>query len=192
MSITDVNNSALANQVNFSDKSKSQHQNQRISEWIGVSSDGSLVYMPIDPRTEKGKKFIEDFEKMQKLERTPAADVVNFTSKTQESKEFQADTADFKSKNLSDTEKKELILKARTKAAGWSIVGGPISTLYYGLRSDNTVAEKYNLDPNEDKDLVKRIKHEQTIATIPSLIWGPGGLCAYIYNKTRDANDIDL
>ena len=49
---------------------------------------------------------------------------------------------DFQSKKLSDPEKKELILKARTKAAGWAFFGEAFSTLYYGLRSNNTVAKK--------------------------------------------------
>ena len=108
---------------------------------------------------------------------------------------LQADTVDFQSGKLSDTEKKELILKARTKAAGWSIFGGIFSTLYYGLRSDNTVAKKFNLDPDNDKALIKNIKREQVLWTVPSIIPGLGfigGLAAYIYNKNCDADDIDL
>ena len=108
---------------------------------------------------------------------------------------LQADTVDFQSGKLSDTEKKELILKARTKAAGWSCFGEVFSTLYYGLRSDNTVAKKFNLDPDNDKALIKRIKREQILWTVPSIIPGLGfigGLAAYIYNKNCDADDIDL
>ena len=37
-----------------------------------------------------------------------------------------------KESKMSDEEKKELILKARTKAAGYAVFGGPFSTLYYG------------------------------------------------------------
>ena len=108
---------------------------------------------------------------------------------------LQADTVDFQSRKLSDTEKKELILKARTKAAGWAFFGGSLSTLYYALRSDNTVAKKFNLDPDNDKALIKHIKREQMLWTLPSIIPGLGfigGLAAYIYNKNCDANDIDL
>lgn len=76
------------------------------------------------------------------LEQEPQKDTVNFTG----------------GKDLTDEEKKELILKARTKAAGYSFWFGPLSVLYYGLRSDNTVAKKYDLDPKEDKKLIKKLK----------------------------------
>ena len=70
------------------------------------------------------------------------------------------DSVNFKGRSaeMSDAEKQELILKARTKAAGYAFWGGAISSLYYGLRSDEKVAKKYNLDPVEDKDLVKKLK----------------------------------
>ena len=121
--------------------------------------------------------------------------VKNMDNSYHVNQKLQADTVDFQSKKLSDPEKKELILKARTKAAGWSIFGGIFSTLYYGLRSNNTVAKKFNLDPDNDKALIKNIKREQLLWTVPSIIPGLGsigGLAAYIYNKNCDANDIDL
>ena len=96
-----------------------------------------------------------------------------------------------RSAEMSDSEKKELISEARTKAAGWSVFGGGFSTLYYALRSEKTVAKKYNLDPVEDKDLVKRIKKEQVKYSLPGIIeWG---LVAWIYSKfVADAEDIKL
>ena len=101
-----------------------------------------------------------------------------------------------KSESMSDDDKKELILKARTKAAGYAFWGGPFSTLYYGLRSDEKIARKYNLDPIEDKKLVKKIKKEQFLWTLPSLIPGVqllAGAGAYLYNKcVADPSDIDL
>ena len=75
-----------------------------------------------------------------------------------------------RSTQMTEKEKQELILKARTKAAGYAFWGGFISTLYYGLRSDEKVAKKYNLDINEDKELVKRIKKEQIKWTIPAAL----------------------
>ena len=103
------------------------------------------------------------------------------------------DSVNFKgrSEGMSDSEKKELISAARTKAAGWSVFGGAFSTLYYALRSEKTVAEKFNLDPVEDKDLVKRIKKEQVKYALPGIMeWG---LVAWIYSKfVADAEDIKL
>ena len=105
----------------------------------------------------------------------------------------QKDTVNFcgKSDSMSDSEKQELILKARTSAAGWSCFGAGISTLYYAMRSDNTVAKKYDLDPVEDKKLIKQIKKEQVLHTIPSLLGF--GIVGYIYNKCfANASDIDV
>ena len=101
-----------------------------------------------------------------------------------------------KSESMSDEDKKELILKARTKAAGYAFWGGFLSTLYYGLRSDEKVARKYNLDPVEDKKLVKKIKKEQFLWTIPAAV--PGlhwivGAGEYLYNKcVANPDDISL
>lgn len=106
-----------------------------------------------------------------------------------------SDSVSFKGREMSDEEKKELVLKARTKAAGYSFWFGPFSVLYYGLRSDDTVAKKYDLDPKEDKKLIKKIKNEQLLWTLPACIPGlgmiPGG-AAYLYNKNCDADKIDL
>lgn len=110
--------------------------------------------------------------------------------------EGEKDSVSFKGgKELSETEQKELILKARTKAAGYSFWFGPFSVLYYGLRSDDTVAKKYDLDPKEDKKLIKKIKNEQLLWTLPACIPGVSlvaGGAAYIYNKNCDADKINL
>lgn len=119
------------------------------------------------------------------------------------------DSVSFKGKSaeMSDVEKQELILKARTKAAGYAFWGGAISALYYGLRSDEKVAQKYNLNPVEDKDLVKKIKKEQLMWTLPAavtdvLILGGAMLGAipllvaggaYLYNKCiAEPKDVKL
>lgn len=107
------------------------------------------------------------------------------------------DTAEFSTqkKELSKEDKQELIRSARTTASGWSIFGGPLSLLYFGLRSDKTVADKYNLDQENDKKLIKQIKREQTLWTLPGCIHGLGllpSLGSYLYNKNMDASKIDV
>lgn len=104
------------------------------------------------------------------------------------------DTVNFKGKERTEAESKEIVRKARTTAAGWSIFGGIFSTLYYGLRSDNTVAEKYDLDPKADKKLIKQIKKDQTLCTLPSAIFYTiiPGLVTYLYCNNMDADKIDL
>lgn len=104
------------------------------------------------------------------------------------------DAVNFKGKERTEAESKEIVRKARTTAAGWSIFGGIFSTLYYGLRSDGTVAEKYDLDPKADKKLIKQIKKDQTLCTLPSAIFYTiiPGLVTYLYCNNMDANKIDL
>ncbi len=98
-------------------------------------------------------------------------------------------------KTLTTEDKQELLQKARQKAAGYSVFGSLWSTLYYGLRSDEKVARKYNLDVNEDKKLIKQIKREQVYSTLPALIPGwqlVGGTISYIYNRNVDPSDIKV
>lgn len=90
---------------------------------------------------------------------------------------------------------KEIIKEAKTDASGWAIFGGLISTLYFGLRSDETVAKKYGLDAQKDKKLISTIKEKQMLWTLPSLIPGFGivpGVVAWLYNKNSDASKIQL
>lgn len=121
---------------------------------------------------------------------------------------FQGRSAD-----MTEREKQELILKARTKAAGYAFFGGAISTLYYALRSDEKVARKFDLDVYEDKDLVKQIKKEQVKWTLPAALTDiidlgatfgllnkksrfisfAVGAGAYLYNKCfAKAKDIEI
>ena len=94
---------------------------------------------------------------------------------------------------LSKEDKQEILQKAKTKAAGWSVFGGVFSTLYYGLRSDKKVAEKHGLDPEADKAFVKQIKREQMISTLPGAIFeGVGGVISWLYNKNRDASKLEV
>lgn len=96
---------------------------------------------------------------------------------------------------LTDADKKEIIRSARTKAAGWAIFGGPFSTLYYGLRSNKTIAEKYDLDLEKEKGLIKEIKTQQMLWTIPACLPGVGilpGIISWLYNKNMNSDNIDL
>lgn len=125
----------------------------------------------------------------------------------------KTDTVSFsgRSEEMSDEEKKELVANARTKAAGYAAFGGIFSSLYYGLRSDKKVAKKFNLDPVEDKDLVKKIKNEQLKWTIPaavidialfvkgkgtklipSLIGSLIAAIPYFYSKTESGKKVEL
>lgn len=115
------------------------------------------------------------------------------------SKDAPVDTAEFKhtteGSELTKADKQEIIRSARTTAAGWGIFGGIFSTMYFGLRSDKTVAEKYDLDEKKDNKLIKQIKREQTLWTIASMVPGVGclgGVIAYIYNKNADASKINV
>ena len=112
------------------------------------------------------------------------------------------DTVEFtNTKNeLSKEDKQELVKKGKTTAAGWSCLFGAFSALYYGLRSDKKVAEKYNLDADQDKKLIKTIKREQLKATLPavigSCIFGVGTLVtggiSWLVNKNSDASKINV
>lgn len=94
---------------------------------------------------------------------------------------------------LTKADKQEIIAKARTTAVGWSIIGGTFSTLYYALRSDDTIAEKYDLDKKQDKKLIKKIRTDQTIGTLAgACLPFIGGLAAYIYCKNQDPEDIEV
>lgn len=105
---------------------------------------------------------------------------------------FKGETKD---NGLTELEKKEIVRSARSNAAGWAIFGGPISLLYYGMRSNLTVAKKYQLDPEEDKPLIKEIKTQQMLWTIPACIPGLGiipGLVSWLYNQNMNPENIDL
>ena len=98
-------------------------------------------------------------------------------------------------RELTKADKQEIIQKERVKAAGWSIFGEGLSTLYYALRSDKTIAKKFDLDLKEDKKLIKQIKRDQTLATLPAVVPGlgsAGALVAYIYCKNQDPEDIKV
>ena len=112
------------------------------------------------------------------------------------------DTVEFSktSSELSTADKQKLIQQARTTAAGWSAFGGVISTLCYGLRSDKKVAEKFNLDVEKDASLIRKIKQDQMLATLPAalgtLLFGFGTLITggitWLYNKNADPAKIDV
>lgn len=93
-------------------------------------------------------------------------------------------------------EQRQLMLhESKITASGWSALLGGLSTLYYGLRSNATIAEKFNLNVKEDGDLIKNIRKEQIIATLPSVIghffFGvghivPGGLAWLYFRNIED------
>lgn len=93
-------------------------------------------------------------------------------------------------------EKQVIVKKAIAKAAGWSAFGSGISTLYYALRSNKTVADACGLDVKKDKELVQQIKNEQWKYTLPSLLIGvsliTGGITwAVCKNKNPDNIYVD-
>lgn len=131
---------------------------------------------------------------------------VNFCSKVEKTEEVASpkivdeeigDSVEIKHKKgtyeLTKADKQQILSKARAKAAGWSILGEFVSTIYYGLRSDKTVAKKFDLDPEKDKEFIKKIKRDQMIATLPgALIPSVGGIFAYLYCKNQDTSKIDV
>ena len=108
----------------------------------------------------------------------------------QDSFEFEHKT---KGTPLSKEDKQAILKKAKTTASGWSAFVAGFSTLYFGLRSDNTIAKKYDLDEKQDKDFIKQIKREQFKSTLPgAIIPDGGGVVAWIYNKVRDESKLDV
>ena len=92
-------------------------------------------------------------------------------------------------------QKQEILQKARTRAAGWSILFGIFDTLYYGLRSDKTVAKQFDLDVDKDKKFIKNIKKQQMLCTLPSMIPYVGlvsGTACWLYNKNMDSDKIKV
>lgn len=136
----------------------------------------------------------------------PGVKSVGFTAKADKventnylKQDAAEDSFEFEHKNngaaLSKEDKQEILQKARSKAAGYSVFGGIFSTLYYGLRSDKKVAKKYDLDVEKDKKFIKQIKKEQTLWTLPASIPGMGilpGIVSYVYNKNLDPSDLEV
>lgn len=127
---------------------------------------------------------------------------INFRAKSEDVKsavdmEEKPDTIEIQNKNnkkeLTTKEKQETVSKARAKAAGWSVLFGVFSTLYYGLRSDKTIAKRFDLDKEKDQKLIKKIKRDQIIATLPAAVATPlAGIVAYIYCKNQNADKINV
>lgn len=123
----------------------------------------------------KAANVLEGFDA--KLKDAPAQDEVSFKANAE---------------TLSTEDKQAIMKKARKTAAGWSILGNGFSTLYFGLRSDKTVAKKYGLDAEKDKDFIKEIKRQQTVQTIPSLLFNVGGIAAWLYNATKNPDKLKV
>ncbi len=144
---------------------------------------------PPPPQQKSGRpKEIEDFDAKLKPE-TPEEDEA-ILSKEKANIKGEEDKSE-----LSKEEKQEILHKATAKAAGWAVLFNVFDTLYYGLRKDETVAKRFDLDEEKDKDFIKQIKREQTKATIPaaiSIIIPSIGiqmlprLLTYVYQKTKD------
>ena len=120
------------------------------------------------------------------------AQISKFSSNVQFNGKSKKDT--FQKENKPKLSKKEIKHLARNNASGWSIFGGVLSTLYYGLRSNKTIAKKYKLDVEKDKDFIKEIRKDQVLWTIPGAVMqGPlGGILAWIYSKTQDESDMKI
>ncbi len=103
---------------------------------------------------------------------TPNISQATQPQQTSLDKESPADSFECSAKNnvnvRTKEEKQEIVYNARKKSAGWSCLFGIFDTVYYGLRSDKTVAKRFDLDPKEDKDLIKTIKREQLKSTLPA------------------------
>ncbi len=121
------------------------------------------------------------------------AEITGFDAKLKEQTPKQ-DEVSFKSAagELSTKDKQAIMKKARKTAAGWSILGNGLSTLYFGLRSDKTVAKKYDLDLAKDKDFIKEIKRQQTVQTLPSLFFNVGGIAAWVYNAAKNPDKLNV
>ena len=96
---------------------------------------------------------------------------------------------------FSKEEKQELIKKARTTSSGWATVGTFISTIYFLTRSNEKIAQKYNLDTYQDEKLINRIKREQVLWTLPGVIPGAGIIVSgatWLYNKKSNPEKIKI
>ncbi|MDR1168000.1 MAG: hypothetical protein LBK53_03800 [Heliobacteriaceae bacterium] len=102
------------------------------------------------------------------------------------------DTVSFKGDAEDVKDKQEIMKSACKKAAGWAIFGSVFSTAYYALRSNKTIANKYNLDPEKDKKFISRIKEKQMLWTLPSLVTPLGAIIAYFYCSGKDSETFDV
>lgn len=114
-----------------------------------------------------------------------------FTAKVDN--EEDVDIVDIKKGELSASEKKKIIKAARVKAAGWACIGGIFSTAYYAFRSDEKIARKFDLDVEKDKKLIKQIKKDQTVWTLPgAFLPFAGAIIAYIVANNKNSQNIEL
>lgn len=105
---------------------------------------------------------------------------------------LKEDTFELQSKKseLTTEEKQEKMKSARKSGSGWSILFGPFATAYFALRSNDTVAKKFNLDPVKDKDLVEQIKKEQTMWSLPGFVGL--GLPVFLVSNVLSSKDINV
>lgn len=90
-------------------------------------------------------------------------------------------------------DRQAIVKKAKTKAAGWSVFGGAWSTLYYGVRSDKKIADKFGLDAEQDKAFIRQIRNEQVTATLPGAFSrGFLGIFNWIHHKNKDASKYEV
>ena len=134
-----------------------------------------------------GVNYANQIRNVEAVNRNSAASPVNFRGR------LDADTVEFSKEQrheLTTKDKQEIKHKARNNATGWSVFGGLLSTAYYALRSDKTVAKKYDLDIEKDKDFIKEIKKDQTLWTLPAVLGL--GVLPWIYSKCQDASDMTI
>lgn len=106
------------------------------------------------------------------------------------------DSVAFKSdKQLSVPQMQNIIKSAKTTAAGWGVFFPVVSPLYFIFRSKNTIAKKYNLDKEQDKALINKIKNEQIKSSLPAFLFGAHYFISpivWLVNKCSNPAKIDV
>lgn len=116
------------------------------------------------------------------------------SERTERKEDLDADTFELeKESTLTKEDMQEIKHKARSKAAGWSVFGMFLSTAYYGLRSDKTIAKKYGLDVKKDKDFIREIRKDQFLWTLPgAFLPVVPALATWIYTKCQSPKDMTI
>jgi len=90
---------------------------------------------------------------------------------------------------MSKDEYNKTIHDAKVHAAFWSTIFAPFATLYYGTRSDESIAKKYKLDVKADKAKIKEIRGTQTKVSFCTMIPGTGLLPLAYFALIEDPNN---
>lgn len=90
---------------------------------------------------------------------------------TEAVKDYENDTLEFSksSKELTKKDKQQILKKARVDSSLVAMIGGGPAIAYYSLRKDETIAKKYNLDIEKDKEFINVIRGQQVMYSLPSI-----------------------